>query len=144
MVVIGGGGGGYERVAAAAAALQAVTQHNQRPVGAGVSPEVHLGVVGVRRAGQAVHGGEQRKPVVRLDVAQPAAEHLQQRVQNAQRLRLEHGRQQSAREVPHSRFGYTGRAADGDTSQLHSRDGDGRHRATVLGSQYTMAGEGAR
>ena len=53
---------------------------------------MHLGVVGLRRVGQAVYGAEQGEPVVRLHVAQAAAEHFQQGVQDAQRLRLEHRR----------------------------------------------------
>lgn len=57
-------------------------------------PQMQLVLVGLRHGSQAVQVTQKLDSVVRLDVVHPVAEHLQQRVQDSPRVRLEHVRQQ--------------------------------------------------
>jgi len=57
---------------------------------------MQLVLVGLRHGSQAVQVTQKLDPVVRLNVVHPVAEHLQERVKDSPRVRLEHVRQQLA------------------------------------------------
>jgi len=62
-------------------------------------PEMELVLGHLLDLGQLMQLAQQLDAVMRLNVMQPVAKHLQQRVQNAPRVALEHARQQLTYEV---------------------------------------------